>query len=322
MSFNTANKIAIREHWNLPIIKYISTKDRIKFHYFGLPGIKAYDVVAWKDYIDSVTAFEGPDNIKTGQGSNNLATLEKNLILMGFYPKCYCGILEHVLHTTLDNLGNEFKFEKYYTLFNLDFCNSITTNTKLDEATYISRFESFGELARLLKQKCTLNTSGSVWLVTLREELHKRSYQEWLSSLDDAPLREKLNSYNNLDRPCPQNPKLFYNYQKLKMFVYTLFTKILTSLNYSSYWFPLILYTGNTTVSPMAHFMFISYANAINRTAPKLLQSKSDFFSSHILALSDGVFHDMSIINEHSLLPQFALNNLIQNIISPFTTQL
>jgi len=50
-SFNSEHKKFIREHWNKPLIKFLTKKVKDKLLYLGLPSPKAEDVLEWIEYI-------------------------------------------------------------------------------------------------------------------------------------------------------------------------------------------------------------------------------------------------------------------------------
>ena len=128
-------KRVIREQWCKPLIKHISEKLGMKLTYFGLPGIDAIDVLTWIDYIDNVIAFEIGDysrnyndenakiNIKKLNGILNALEVNEKLETYSLYH----GNIEEVIFKGFDRNGYKFSQESCVRIYNLDFCNSLTS---------------------------------------------------------------------------------------------------------------------------------------------------------------------------------------------------
>ncbi len=281
MSLDSPRKRKVREEWNTPLIAHLAHEHRIRFHYFGFPGIEARDIVLWKDYIETVTAFEAPDDPSSGRGESNAAKVEQKLIDLGFEPQCYVGYLENIIETGVDNRGRSYIPDKFYTLINLDFCNHLTSRTLVDQVLTTARYDTFRRIAAIQREKWDLKTiSGSLWLVTLRQEMHLGEYRRWRNSLDDVYLARWVDRYQTQDIGVGRG--LFKNPFKLKAFLYKVIKSALDGICFSSYWYPMVLYEGHTPMSPMVHFMILSHANSIGHAAPVCLQTTGNFLNSKI----------------------------------------
>lgn len=291
MSFNSPGKKKIRQDWNTPLIRKLSDSHLIKYHYFGFPGIEAHDITLWKQYIQSVTAFEAPDDIKSGSGEKNLAILEKKLVELGFEPQCYLGFLESIIQTRVDNRGRKFAPKQFYTLLNLDFCSHLTSRTLVDQAKVTARYETLSRIAGMQKDLWDRHgISGSIWLITLREEISLSEYQTWRTNLDDRTLADWVDTFNSND-VFNSNKTLVTNPYKLKAFLYKIVKSALDGVRFSSYWYPIVLYTGNTARSKMAHFMILCQANDISNSVVVPLQKIEDFLTDDIIQISNDKFY-------------------------------
>jgi len=291
MAFDSARKIKVRQEWNTPLLAYLSDLHKIRFHYFGLPGIEAHDIVLWRDYIETVTAFEAPDNPRSGMGEKNVAKLELRLVELGYEPLCYVGFLENIIQTMVDNRGRPFEPERFYTLLNLDFMNHLTSRAVIDQVRVPARYETFSQLASMLKGLWdNEGISGSVWFVTLREEIDINQYIQWKQNLDDRSIGDWVDQYNNYDMPKGNN--LLRNPFKLKAFLYKTIKAALEGIRFSCYWYPMVLYVGDSPNSRMAHFMILSHANHIGNVAPLTLQTTNMFLNSHILEFTGDEIRD------------------------------
>ena len=50
-SFNSEHKNFIREHWNMPLLKFLADNVNDKLVYLGLPSPIAEDVLEWIEYV-------------------------------------------------------------------------------------------------------------------------------------------------------------------------------------------------------------------------------------------------------------------------------
>ncbi len=134
-TFNSESKILIRSQWSKKIIKYINKRLNSKLVYLGLPSPDAEDIQEWIEYIDEVIAFQcreypKPSNPEQSVAEiiklqNKLSELERKKKISNFVV--YDGYLEEVLFKGVDNAGIEFEINNLIHIFNLDFCNSITS---------------------------------------------------------------------------------------------------------------------------------------------------------------------------------------------------
>lgn len=160
-TFNTESKILIRSQWSKRIIKFINKRLDSKLVYLGLPSPDAEDILEWIEYIDEVIAFQCrkyPEPSDPSQSieevlklQNKLSELERKKIISNFVV--YDGYIEEVLLKGVDNSGIEFELNNLIHIFNLDFCNSITSPMKVvdnnGDIQEVYKFEAVNILLKL-----------------------------------------------------------------------------------------------------------------------------------------------------------------------------
>lgn len=136
-SFNSEQKIFIRENWNKPILKFLTKRVSDKLVYLGLPSPKAEDILEWIGYIKTVIAFQCRDYREKSMDDQSregvfalnklLSQLEREKRIENYLV--FDGWLEEVVLRGYDNSPTRINFElsDFITLYNLDFCNKITS---------------------------------------------------------------------------------------------------------------------------------------------------------------------------------------------------
>ena len=137
MDFSTENKVCIRTHYNKQVIKFLKEEYGYFMVYFGLPAPEAYDIECWIEYLDYIIAFQcrnwrspsHPDQSREAvdQLTEKLSNYEVRKQIKNYVV--YDGYIEEVIFRGYDNSykGQPFIYDKYVTVFNLDFCNKISS---------------------------------------------------------------------------------------------------------------------------------------------------------------------------------------------------
>jgi hypothetical protein len=131
----TLNKEIIRSKYNAPLLNFLTTTFKRKLIYFGLPSPDAGDIIEWIEFIEFVIAFqcrEYPKPSDPNQSDEAVKRLEFNLNELQRKNKIldyniYDGYIEEVIINGKDNDNLEFKQKEFITLYNLDFCNEVTS---------------------------------------------------------------------------------------------------------------------------------------------------------------------------------------------------
>ena len=179
-TFNTEAKVLIRSQWSKELIKFINKKLNSKLVYLGLPSPDAEDILEWIDYIDEVIAFQCRDYPNPSEPSqsiediqklqNKLSELERKKIINNFIV--YDGYIEEVLLNKKDNAGIQFEINNIIHIFNLDFCNSITSPLSIvDENGDIKHVYKFDAIKALLQLQELIETKPKRFVLFLT--IHK-----------------------------------------------------------------------------------------------------------------------------------------------------
>lgn len=260
--FETPGKNMIRENWNSPILRYIHEKLGIKYRYFGLPGADILDVKLWHDMIQEVVAFELPSNGTDKE--RNLKQIRRNLELLEIPSKVFYGSIEEVVHLKSDYEGQKYEQQKLITLYNLDFCDEITSKVQTAEGEKRLRFDTIRRL--LIDQRNLFSENPEcnffILLLTIRNQtnavtMNKEFRTELLQST--STFFEKSNKVN----PLPsKGPMIGTHTWALKAFVYeTIIRSCMPTPHISCLFFPVIKYDGmpvtKSVPSPMLHLMLL-----------------------------------------------------------------
>ena len=128
-------KIIIRENWCKPLLKYIYEKLGCKFVYMGLPAQDALDIKCWLEYLKKVIVFQCRDYPNPSHPDQSKEAIEKLDALLSIYEKkgkietysLFDGYIEEVVLHGIDNSRNVFSQNDIVTVYNLDFCNTLTS---------------------------------------------------------------------------------------------------------------------------------------------------------------------------------------------------
>ena len=123
--FDTPGKNAVRSTWNTPVLKYLNSRFGFKYRYLGLPGVELLDVKLWKNLIEEVIAFEAPASGADERA--NIKKLKTNLDRLGIPHEVYYGFLEQVVIYRMDLASKPYIPNRFVNLYNLDFCNELTS---------------------------------------------------------------------------------------------------------------------------------------------------------------------------------------------------
>jgi len=264
--FDTPDKNTVREVWNTPVLRYLHDNHRIKYRYLGLPGVDLIDIKLWKDMIEEVIAFELPDPGPDERRS--IIQLKRNLeLVLARVPwKAYYGSIEQVILLREDIDGSKYTQTKLVTLYNLDFCDEITSKIPTREGKKCLRFELIRQLLTD-QHECFRNNpelDTFIILLTARNQTSSRFMRSYLA--DEEDLDASTHSFvkkANKARPIPRdNRPLIEDYGwALKAFIFNTIHSYLATPHLTCLLFPMVQYTGrpvsNIIASPMMHWMFL-----------------------------------------------------------------
>ena len=140
-------KRVVREQWDTPLLEHLHNRHGVRYRYLGLPGTELIDVKLWRDMIDEVIAFEPLD--ENGYGRQAINALRQNMRKAGIPGRAYCGSFEEVVHLRRDCDGQDYDQGGLVTLYNLDFCDEISSPVSTQErGQRVWRFQAIRQVLR------------------------------------------------------------------------------------------------------------------------------------------------------------------------------
>jgi len=281
--FDTSGKKAVRETWNSPILVYLNQKYGFKYRYMGLPGADLLDVRLWQNMIEEVIAFElaTEPSREDPDGRQQIVKLRRNMQIRQIPGYVYCGPMEDVILRGEDFDGQKFTNDKLITLYNLDFCDEISSTvlTK-NKGEQLLRFQSINRILTDHHRIFQKNPEHNYFLLllTVRNQIDAARLRTYLTSglLDESwDHLEKCGGVNALPRTGPCLGTVTW---AMKTFIYNFLRQSFYAPRISSLFFPIVKYSGNPKAclssrplgSPMLHCMvFCRFHDDSPQTYPK-----------------------------------------------------
>lgn len=274
-------KQTVREKWNTPILTWLYRKWGAKYLYLGLPGPEAHDIKLWAEMIERVIAFEITDDTKDNP-RENFERLSANLTLMKLPHTVYHGNLEDVVLWKRDLDEKEFTIDKFITLFNLDFCNSITGKVPTPNGRKCWRFETIREIITI--QRALFRTTGVskfVMLITVYDAFHRREMDRFIARQDLASdIRTSVSRERAVKVP---DSTLYQNTELLRLFVFDFLRGCFAGQNIKSFFLPAVKFSGRTPYSPMIHFCVVCEMENMESAQVVDEQNAGDFVNMGIV---------------------------------------
>ncbi len=253
--FNTPDKEYIRKYYNKIIIRHLKEKYNCNIIYYGLPSPDADDIAEWIDYISSVVAFQCRNYGVISDPDQSTEAVDKLIEKLNSWEASgkidnyvvYDGYMEEVLFKGYDNSESgsiDYNHTNHITLFNLDFCNSITSPQE-----YITR-----DGDRITKYKMELIDKILEFQSRVSEESDKFIiFLTVQSSFTGADLCEYLEVNKAYFTKYEHLPKETKKQLKLKYFIESNLYEKIKAHNYIPQFMPTIFYKGIRDVD-MMHF--------------------------------------------------------------------
>lgn len=251
-NFDHPPKKIIREKWCKQLLKNIKENIGSKLIYLGLPGIEALDIKTWIDYIDKVIAFQCRDypnpshpaqpKTQVTQLDSKLREIERKGLIKSY--SLYDGWIEEVVLRGRDTEGNSFSQEDVVTVYNLDFCNSLTVPLPIpDDTGEIKNYYKLDAISKLLEFQRDLafksNKRKFIMFLTIHSQFWKDEAEKLLNG-SDSELIEKY--MDKIDKSkLKDNDK---NIRLLKLYVYHILKNHFCSRNFIPEFLPPIYYKG------------------------------------------------------------------------------
>ncbi len=289
-------KQVVRSQYDRPLLQRISEGLGTQYVYLGLPGPEMHDVNEWKDLIAKVIAFERP--ARYGPQRRNYEKLQISLQKSGLLFQCYYGDIERVVVWGHDDDNEEFVQEELISLYNLDFCDHISSRilvppSEQHDGTGGGRRECmrFHALRKLLKLQADLYTNGAdprfIVLLTVHEGIHGDAAQ---ACRDGGSNPKEVSKWlhrvlgtGDIGNGVVAGPDL------LKPFVFRCFRGYCEGLHIATHFLPMVRYQGASeeTPVPMAHFAVLCRFGHPRDPLPSADQSDKDFLRTPSMRASE-----------------------------------
>ena len=281
---NHPRKDIIRRNWNTPLLKHIYNSVHSKYRYLGFPGPDIFDIKLWRQMIKSVVAFEIP--AKCGNKRSLIIDLNLNLTLIGVKYEIYFGHWENVLINGYDNDYKKYNQQQVITLYNLDFCNLLTSKTARSKK--LKRFEALNRLIDA-ERKAFIAGNGKdrsfIILFTVNDSYHKTIMNSFLNSDLDSNVKKLMVSALSHTRNI--NKYIDTNSMLLKGLVCVTFSDLFKVNQIRHTFLPMVRYYGKNNQHKMTHFCIVCKIEDMESAVPKTLQRKIDFLKLKSLRATD-----------------------------------
>lgn len=265
-------KGVVREHWDTPLLRYLHDRFRVRYRYLGLPGVDLIDVNLWRDMIDEVIAFEPPGRLPNRRAA--IDQLRLNMRIRNIPGIAYFGSFEEVVMLRKDFDGQHYSQNKLITLYNLDFCDEITSKVETQEhGKQVWRFEAIRQILR--DQAVCFQREGSprhfIMLLTIRNQSSGAKLHHLLTGpalLAEAKEHRQSCSVSNPFHDNSNEPLIGTHTWALKAVVFNYLLSYFNNPCLSTLFFPGVMYNGTpvavgrgrarTTIpSPMLHWVVL-----------------------------------------------------------------
>lgn len=266
----------------------------------GLPGIDLLDLQLWREWVDEVVAFEtrARPNRRDKDGRRNVLALRKKMRELGFNGYAYLGPMEEVVILRRDQDGLPYTQNNLVTLYNLDFCDEISSPVDtLESGRQVWRFEAIRQI--LSDQKaCHDPEQGAGYfliLLTVRDQIGVDKLNEYFVE----PFADSLHYWDLCQavRPLPTEGFILGEHSwSLKTLIHDQLRKWFVNPNISALFFPVTKYFGapinygrdDEIASPMLHVMILCRFGDMTVPTPMFLPEHFLTGVSSVRANEDG----------------------------------
>jgi len=295
-SFDSPAKRHIRSAWGKSLLKFLYETLNSKLIYLGLPSENPEDIYEWIDYLDEVYAFqcrEYPEPSEENQSREKVVLLERKLRTLEIqnrlsYSVVFDGYIEEVVLNGIDNNPEPTTFghEDTITVYNLDFCNQITTPIKYNKdgiPKEAYKFDAVKELLRYQKQTndlskkfilfLTINAKYSDEHVTKHVYEHFKDYYNSVSRLGGIETRSRI----------------------LKTYVFKIMRDAFEYHNFIPEFLPVIRYKGVGKNNILLHFTVVGTYETQSPGGISVPQDVERFLYKKFLTVEDEVFVPLTL---------------------------
>jgi hypothetical protein len=299
------NKITIREKWCKLLLHHLHHNLGYKLTYFGLPGIRALDVITWIEYLDYVIAIDCGDyskNYNLDKAKDNLNKLQA--ILSDFERKdmisgysLYLGFLEEVVLKGRDRNFKTFTQNRTVQIYNLDFCNSLAVPIEIsDEKGNVSKYYKNEVIRKLLSTQgeiCFNNEAGKfLMFITVHTYFWEKEAESHFNANEQH--NEYFKEIENLN-PTQKVERL------LRYYFYDILKDHFKANGFIPDFLPTILYEGAGKNKLMCFTLIGTFVKNPSATAPfnqqidSLIKQKFIYPNKGELNVLDGIDFERNI---------------------------
>lgn len=291
---DTIQKKVIRTQWCKSLIEFVHRKLEYELIYLGLPGPQALDLLEWIDCIDQVIAFqcrEYPKPSSVNQSREKVLELEAKLVDFERQGKLttfslYDGYIEEVVLRGRDINGSSFGQNDVVTIYNLDFCNSVTAPLKVtDDEGNIRECYKSDVIRRLLEIQrdisSQIRSKKFIMFLTVHSLFWIQEARSFVSQTESEPLRRYFSEINSL-YGAPKRVRL------LRAYIFDTVKTYFRNYDFTPEFLPVIYYRGAglDRENWLLHFTIIGAENKAISGAP-CFQQTEDFLDQQFLTVPD-----------------------------------
>lgn len=257
---SSKNKDFIRSNWGKPLLNFICNKLNCKLIYMGLPSPYAKDIKEWIDYLSKVIAFQCRDYPKQShpaQSKNAIYKLEE--MLLNFERKekiesfaVYDGYIEEVILNGRDNSHNKFTQDETVMVYNLDFCNQITSPLSyMDKNGKYQKAYKFQVIEKILQLQNSIEDLNQkfIMFLTIYAGFNDKHISEFIKNANNETIEQLISNYSNISG-------IDKKVRILRIYIIETLRKYFQNYEYIPSFFSTIQYKG-TTGANLLHFTII-----------------------------------------------------------------
>jgi len=292
-SFNTKGKSLIRNKWGKPLLKFLSKRLGKKLIYLGLPSPAAEDITNWIEFIDEVIAFQCREYDKPSDIDQSREEIEKLEEKLNKYERqgllntftVYDGYIEEVILRGVDNVSKQFNQSNTIRVYNLDFCNSITSPIEFTDINgNVKSAYKFNAVKELLRIQSNLqeNHQDFILFLTIHASFKGEELQNFVNNPDTNEHKELIEKYNG-------KSGIKKKARILRLFVIDALQNYFRENYFVPHFLPTILYKG-LNGTRLLHFTIFGKKEEPGAGRATWLQGVGELCNEKLITPQDGKF--------------------------------
>lgn len=243
-------KVLFRRVWAKPILKYLHDRLNKKLIYLGLPGIRALDILEWKEYLDKIIAFQAGTYDGRTTEEDAAAEMEELITILNDLEtksiittySLYVGYIEQVVMGEEDDYNEPLQIDDYITVYNLDFCNTLTKPFPIVDKDFNEKdCYKIDVIEKLLSIERKKFNAGSDASFVMFLTVHSNFIESMVSSINDPIIKTYIS--NNLKGVTKEKRGI----RLLKAYTFYTLNEIFRKHGFNIEILPTIYYMGSGT---------------------------------------------------------------------------